>query len=259
MDFVLHRRTYRSVRAVFGIALLVLSVSAPAQSGWSGSLHDGREIVADPHSNRVVIGSGEAQGEPLWDGVHRLSDGSTVTIRSGVMVPNQPSSPPSASDIPQANMPAASLPRRQGPADGPQTTYCDQLVLKTCGMQQDCRALESCRLATQLRQLRHQPASVSADNRRWAEDQCHEALQDDIAYPPCTFEPLLPETACQRLVGHVCADKVRCSQAPLCRMARSLLQREQSARMKGSSEVLMAIRHQCLDVMCSHAFFPPCR
>ena len=161
MDFVLHRRTYRSVLAVFGIALLVLSASGQGQTGWSGSLHDGREIVADPRSNRVVIGSGPAQGQPLWDGVHRLSDGSTVTIRAGVMVPNASSSA-SASENPQAAAIADPAPRPSPPVGGPQTTHCDQLVLKTCGMRQACRSLEPCRLATQLRQLRHQPASASA-------------------------------------------------------------------------------------------------
>jgi hypothetical protein len=258
MDFVSHRRSLLSVLTLVGIAVVVFPASAIAQTGWSGSLHDGREIVADPRSNKVVIGSGQAQGQPLWDGVHRLSDGSTVTIRAGVMVPNASSSA-SASENPQAAATADPAPRPSPPVGGPQTTHCDQLVLKTCGMRQACRSLEPCRLATQLRQLRHQPASASADNRRWAEGQCHEALQDESAYPPCTFEPLLPETACQRLVGHVCADKVRCSQAPLCRMARSLQQREQSARANGANAALTAIRQQCLDVMCSHAFFPPCR
>jgi hypothetical protein len=259
MDFVFHRRSFLSVLTVVGIAVVIFPVSAIAQTGWSGSLHDGREIVADPRSNKVVIGSGKAHGQPLWDGVHRLSDGSTVTIRAGVMVPNASSSSPSASANPQASLTVAPLPRPSNTAGGPQTAHCDQLVLKTCGMRQDCRSLESCRLATQLRQLRHQPVSASTDNRHWAEGQCLKALQDEAAYPPCTFEPLLPETACRRLVGHVCADRIRCSQAPLCRMARGLQQREQSARVNGANEALAAIRRQCLDVMCSHAFFPPCR
>ena len=223
MGFVSHRRLFLSLLPfIGGVLVVVFSATGVAQTGWSGSLPDGREIVADPRSNKVVIGSGKAQGQPLWDGVHRLSDGSTVTIRSGVMVPNEPSSSPPLPENRQVTEPADPVKRKSGFTGGSQTTHCDQLVLKTCGMQHACDASEPCRLAVQLRQLRHQPVSAAADTRRWAEDQCRQALQDDAVYPACMFEPLLPETACRRLVGHVCADKIRCSQAPLCRMARSL-------------------------------------
>jgi hypothetical protein len=233
--------------------------AAMAQGGWIGELQDGREIVSDPKSNRVLIGSGAAEGRPLRDGVHRLSDGSTVTIRSGVMVPRQPQPQPTPTPTPPPAHGGVAPPPAGASPGSPATRFCDQLVLKTCGMRRDCRQLEPCLLAMQLRDLRGGKDDAGSDNRAWAESQCRDALEDVRAYPACATDPLVSTTACRWLVTNVCSDKARCARAPLCSLARKLREDERGADDQGDAGTLAAVRERCLDLVSRHAFFPPCR
>ena len=159
----------------------LLCVFAPgAYTAWQAQLDNGNSISVDPASNRTTISSGQAAGRQLWDGVHRLSDGSTITIRSGVMVPNEQSLAPAPALPPiQAAEPRLAQPYRQS------DTTCRQLVLKNCGMHGECRQTESCCLAQQLRSLQRKAQSSDPGGYEWAIGQCQQALEDERNFPTC--------------------------------------------------------------------------
>ena len=67
----------------------LLSGSVLAQAGaWQGQLKDGGQVQMDPQTRRPVVTTPQGVTTQLWDGVHRMQDGSTVTVRSGVAVPS---------------------------------------------------------------------------------------------------------------------------------------------------------------------------
>lgn len=232
---------------------------------WQTQLGTGQPIVVDPTTNRAVIQSGIGQGRPLWDGVHRLRDGSTITIRSGVAVPNEALSrpvsplpspaPAEAADQPPStdstHAPAIRASRHRG--------HCDHLVLRTCGLNGGCDGAESCHLARQLRNLQRQAKAPDLGNTGWAEAQCRQALTDDDSFPACHNEPALDAVACGALVERVCASASRCRRSKTCHNAQELFDLEQVALEKSSPTELGLVRERCIELVSRHAFFPPCR
>jgi hypothetical protein len=257
------------------LAALLLFGQATGLAGWEATLSSGQPVLVDPATRRAVIQSGIGQGRPLWDGVHRLQDGSTITIRSGVAIPNAASSrrpPPPTMELGEhdaesgddsaaaAREPAASPWRTSPPSRGSTDTgQCDHLLLKTCGLQRSCRDADACELAAQLRAMQKQSPQPGLDNSGWAEVRCQEALQDPAGFPACPREPPLHEVACKALAQHVCAGAARCQRTELCRRANALLGFEQSALEREAPEELTLIRRHCSQLLTQHAFFPPCR
>ncbi len=243
--------------ALLLLALLIGSGQYAFASSWNAELGSGQHITISPSTNRAVIQDGAGQGKPLWDGVHRLGDGSTITIRSGIVVPNeaiqtyQPAPPPAAAFVRDEAAPVRSPAGSRG--------HCVELVLRSCGLHGSCRGSESCKLALQLRQAQHQPGAAQLGNVDWAEQQCREALQDSTRFPVCYREPPLEAIACRELAERVCAGGVRCAASPSCRTAKELFKLEQTALGKGADEELQVIRPRCIEILGDHAFFPPCR
>ena len=257
-----------------GIAGLCSSVNA---AEWQTQLGTGQPIAVDPTTNRAVIQSGVGQGRPLWDGVHRLRDGSTITIRSGVVVPNEALSgplpptkpPPTAADRGNAETAQPDATEGQRPANGIATAprsrtsqhrgHCDHLVLKTCGLNGHCRDTEACQLARQLRTTQQGSIDPGLDNTGWAEQHCREALRGEDGFAPCDTEPALEESACGALVDRVCASASRCRRSETCKNARELFDLERVALQESSTDELGLVRRRCIELLAGHAFFPPCR
>jgi len=238
------------------LAWLILLLVYP-QNGmatWQTQLEDGSRIIVDPTTNRATIGSGAASGRPLWDGVHRLSDGSTVTIRSGVMVPTEQS----LGEIPKSQVlqePDEDSPRR--PA-GPRTTVCDRLVLKCCGLYQECGKRDACLLAKQLRSLQRKAESRNPAESRWALAQCKQALQDRDNFGPCEFSTEVLQAPCHYLAQHVCGDIDRCTQSSACQMASQLLHLQYQQQAAGQPYD-PGPHNQCMQMLLENAAYPPCR
>lgn len=225
---------------------------------WDTELGTGQQISIDPTTNRAEIQSGVGRGRPLWDGVHRLSDGSTITIRSGVVVPNEAL---------QTYQPSPVAPTQQTAEEGAITPQwpersrgsCDELLLKCCGLYQRCAGRESCALARQLRTLQHQSEGAARDDADWAEQRCREALKDENTFTACDREPPLETVACRELLDRVCSGRPRCDNSPSCQTAQELFDLEQAALEKGAKAELELIQPRCVEVLADHAFFPPCR
>ena len=65
-----------------------LGLSLPVQADdWGARLSDGSGVEVDASTHRAWRLE-DGRRTPLWDGVHRLEDGSVVIVRDGVAVPN---------------------------------------------------------------------------------------------------------------------------------------------------------------------------
>ena len=136
---------------------------------------------------------------------------------------------------------------------------CDQLVLKTCGLHQACKAREPCKLSRQLRAMQFQAIGPNENNSGWTEQRCSEALSNDEAFPACDQRPPLVTAACHELADHVCGGAQRCAESSSCLLARELLDLEQRAGEAQDAAQLERVRRQCHKVLVEQAFFPPCR
>lgn len=229
---------------------LTLIAGTAVGSTWNNELANGQSIAVDPSSNRVIIQSGQASGRQLWDGVHRLRDGSIITIRSGVMVPNEQSMAQPGTPQPlQAGEP-------QAPRTAPQhSNACDHLALKTCGLHGECGAAESCYLARQLLSLQRRSVSSDPAQSDWAIAQCQGALQDEQHFRSCAASSRVLAAPCDYLAARVCGKGQRCANSDACRMALQLLQLERQQAADGGP----GAAGQCRQMLLEHAFFPPCR
>jgi len=261
------------------IALVVFGAVAQAQpaspASWQTELWNGQQVTVEPTTKRATVQSADGSRRPLWDGVHRLSDGSTVTIRSGVAIPHSalpitpqavtaPSEPGvvetgSAPETTTMTSPPTPVPGTDSVTRDSDHGYCNQLVLKTCGIRSRCAESDPCQLARQLRDLKHRPKDSPTDNTRWAEAKCHDALGDEAAFTSCTLEPPIAQAACTALVEHVCLGADRCQRSPLCRRARYLHGMERSLLARSAATEITLVRQQCVELLAEHAFFPPCR
>lgn len=259
MCFAVDKRYPPRACLALTLILVFLSGQYAAASSWDAELGTGQQISVSPSDHRAVIQSGVGQGKPLWDGVHRLSDGSTITIRSGILVPNEAVQTYQPAPVPP---PAAAADDNAMPVPPPPTGSrgrCDELVLWSCGLHGSCGDTEPCVLARQLRQAQHQPDAVRLGNANWAEQQCREALQDSARFPACDHEPPLEVNACRYLLDRVCAGGPRCVHSPSCQTAEELFELELTALENGAEAELEVIRPRCLEILSNHAFFPPCR
>lgn len=200
------------------LGFLLAMGSALAQS-WHGQLDDGREISVDPATNRPLFDD----GRPLWDGVHRLRDGTTITVNSGVMVPTE-----------------ALLEHRLGQAQtGEQAPGseailpCREVVELACGVGNVCEDQEACRLAQQLSDMALRAHARPALDLDWVLGQCRQALRDREGFPACDQPPRGPGAACLRLATLVCGSANECAQSDNCQMAQELSALERRERLSG--------------------------
>jgi hypothetical protein len=225
--------------------LLGVSPTVEAQ-GWSGTLRDGSQLRVDPETRRAVRDQ-EGSQRPMWDGVHRLDDGSVVIIRDGTAVPTRQMLETWDS----------------GPA--PQTTQaspeCERLVQRVCGHQDACGQSGPCLAARKLLQeaVPTAPDSPAGAPTGAPEGACAKALSDP-AFPVCTQVARgAAASGCARLVERVCGADGRCAKSPACDPARQLLGLESEARADGGDpRALTATGEQCREAM-TNPFFTPCQ
>lgn len=247
-----------SARWIVALAVLSFALSDPIVLGesWSSRLQDGRPIKVNPSTNKVTVFSREGLATPLWDGVHRLEDGSTITVRSGVMVPNRE---------------VLDLRRRPRSETAVEVTQedaapCRLLVRKVCGLTDECADSAPCGPARQLLRMREQETrgGVSAPHMErpmLTLRQCQEALLDEAFFAPCAGQASAAKkpTACQRLRNKVCGTTNQCSDGPGCGPATQLLELETQERYASVNPDSPTFSSgQCLEALQDEGFFAPC-
>jgi hypothetical protein len=151
-------------------------------SDWTSKLEAGGQVRVDPTTNRVTV-TRDGVSTPLWDGVHRLEDGSVITVRSGQVVPNEEilrarKPQPPAIDEAQAwvGTPIVGL------------SPCEKLVRRVCGDMQQCRQVPACDPAQQLLDMerKERAASDNPGGMTYSSGQCQEAVKDTEFFRQCT-------------------------------------------------------------------------
>lgn len=259
--------------AVFTSAMLFLAFTACAAQAaeWSSRLKGGGEITVDPRTNRATIMKNGVQTQ-LWDGVHQLQDGSTITIRSGVAVPT--------TEILEARRPKPKTPETSRWIGAPIVGYspCERLVRRVCGTDDECPAAPGCEPARQLLSMEQEErgSNTTPNIMTHSSGQCQEADKDRSFFVTCGQEPVesLPPgmpgtetltpahavTPCQHLVYKVCGIDDTCTGQEACDAARQMLELESTdqqhigTRGFGSNPTSA----QCRQLLPGDSFFRAC-
>lgn len=231
------------------LLLLSLPLVALAQT-WTGTLQGGGVVTVDPNTNKATLYTDKGSTQ-MWDGAHRLQDGSVIIIDNGIVTSGAgshqtPITPPVASE-PGVSAPASSV--------------CVELVIKVCGFNGECSDKPACSPARQLMQLERDEAWQSrSQGPNKTSGQCREALQNEDYFARCEQNELLDTpTACKRLVDSVCGDQEQCDTAPACSPARQLLAMETQERLAARDpERPTYSSKRCLEALGGSDFFKRC-
>jgi hypothetical protein len=172
------------VKTVFLVLLSGLVLTAPAVSAaWKGQLDRGGQVRVDPDSNRVTV-TRDGVTTPLWDGVHRLQDGTVITVRSGQVVPNE-------AILRARDKPPAPLTDQAEAWVGYRIegeSPCERLVRQVCGADEACAKAPACDPARQLLDMEQQEraANHTPDTMTYSSGQCMEAAKDKQFFRVCT-------------------------------------------------------------------------
>jgi hypothetical protein len=163
-------------------ALILLPAHA---GGWTSTLEDGGTVTVDPETNRATVNRNGVE-TPLWDGAHRLQDGSALITNRGIAVPNESiiesrrPPPPETEEWQDVNIVGYSP--------------CEQLVRQVCGQQGQCADAEACGLSRQLLEMETQERNESRNRNlmTYSSGQCLKVIKDrenfGICPPPDSVE-----------------------------------------------------------------------
>ncbi len=234
----------------------LLPLPASAANYWTGNLQDGDvvRVERDTQKAKVFRDQGSAA---LWDGVHRLEDGSVIIVRDGVVVSGgkRPLRPETVEPPEQSEGEDQALPF------GPEDPACVNLVIKVCGFDGQCNAAEACSPARQLLKLEKEEA-MQHSNKGYNETarHCLEALEDESFFKPCAGSAAAPPSECRKLADLVCGPNGECSDSRACSPARQLLDMEQEEigmRLRRENRQLDSAK-RCIEAMARSDFFAPC-
>ncbi len=161
---------------------VMLITSGAPQAQWSSTLEGGGTVTVDPYTNRATVTRGGVS-TTLWDGVHQLSDGSTLTVRAGQAMPNE--SIVRARKQLQDPIPDPALGWVGSPIVG--LSPCEQLERKVCGVSGLCKQAEACDIAGQLlaNESDERASASSPDVMTYSSGRCSESLRDGIYFKAC--------------------------------------------------------------------------
>jgi len=162
------------------VTVLMALFLLPARAAqWSSTLEGGGTVTVDPETNRANI-TRDGVTTPMWNGVHRLQDGSSLIVNHGVAVPTQPIiesrrlPPPETEEWEDVNIVGYSP--------------CEKLVRQVCGRQNQCADVEACAPANQLLAMEQQERSDSDSPNlmTYTSGQCLNAMKDREYFTLCT-------------------------------------------------------------------------
>lgn len=239
-----------------GCLMVLITVMSPVAVGqsWENRLQTGNRIIVDSQTNQATMIDRQGGSTPLWDGVHRLQDGSTITIRKGVVVPNE------------GILEARRKPLSQSSPLTPQSpSACILLQRKTCGLYNECSNQEPCSLATQLVQFEREALQESrtglGSRLTNTPEQCRKALRDREFFTPCSRRQKgTVSTPCDKLVMKVCGNRNQCADQPGCSPAKQLIEMEYRERISSiDPKAATFTTGQCQQALRDEAFFAACK
>ena len=214
------------------------------------TLQDGSSFSVDPATQKAI--RLDETGTPLWDGVHRLNDGSVMIVRDGVVISGGTKQETAVDD--QAELaPAAE--------DEYKISPCIQLSINSCGFNGECKDSTACLTARQLVNLElEEKLRGVTDIGVSTTDQCREALTDHETFAICqTTTPSAVQTPCSQLTAHVCGFKDQCADSEACQAARQLQSMESEERKLSRHRGRLSHSSlQCLDGVKNSDYFKPC-
>jgi hypothetical protein len=159
-------------------SVTVLFLLSAQAAEWSSTLEDGSTVTVDPDSNRATVNR-NGVSTPLWNGVHRMQDGSSLIVNRGIAVPTE-------SIIESRRLPP---PETEEWKDVNIVGYspCEKLVRQVCGQQDQCASAEACDPAHQLLAMEQQERDASSNPNlmTYTSGQCLNAMKDKEYFGIC--------------------------------------------------------------------------
>jgi hypothetical protein len=160
------------------IAILAAGAFTAQAGSWSTRMLNGNEVVVDPNTNRATVNV-DGVTTQLWEGTHRMQDGSVLIIRNGIAVPNK-------NILESRELP---VPEPAEWEDLPIVGYspCEKLVRRVCGKEGQCVDAKDCDLSQQLLSMERQERETS-NNRNlmtYTSGQCLKADRDKEFFASC--------------------------------------------------------------------------
>lgn len=164
-------------RLLLLIALMLPGFALPA-GNWNSQLQGGGTVSVDPATNRATVTRGGITSQ-LWDGAHRLQDGTILITHHGVAIPNESIlqsreiQPPEAEEWEDVRIVG--------------TSPCEKLVHRVCGEQDQCTDAEACDPSRQLLVMETEERNTSKNRSlmSYTSGQCLKAMKDRDFFTTC--------------------------------------------------------------------------
>ena len=167
----------RNLSAMLLAAVLGLSASVVV-ADWTSKLEGGGVVSVDPDTRRATV-TRDGVTTPLWNGVHRMQDGSALIINHGEAVPGMP--PDTLRQLPPAETAdwEGALIAGYSP--------CEQLTRRVCGLHNECASATACSPAQQLLAMEQEERTLAKDGSRmtYTSGQCLQAKKDSDFFSAC--------------------------------------------------------------------------
>ncbi len=161
------------------VLVLALPVVAVPADDPEYRTQSGGTVRVDPDTNRATITRGGVT-TPLWDGTHRMEDGSILIINRGIAVPDE--------KIIESREPAPPHEPEMW-VGAPIAGYspCEQLARRVCGGKNQCIDTEGCGLARQLLDMEQGERAESGNRNRmtYTSGQCKQVEANIETFPTC--------------------------------------------------------------------------
>ena len=168
----------KSSTSLLLLLMLALASYTVLAAGPNYSLQQGDVVTVDPGTNRATV-TRDGVTIPMWDGAHRMQDGSVLIINRGIAVPGK-------TIIENRRLPTPDAEKWEG---APIAGYspCEKLVRRVCGVNNRCGDVEGCNLARQLFDMERDERAAGKNRYRmtYTSGQCQNVMMDAGIFPTC--------------------------------------------------------------------------
>jgi hypothetical protein len=169
--------------------LLVLLPAIANAADWTGALKGGGQVSVDPETNRATVTRQGVQSQ-MWDGVHRMQDGSYIIVNSGQVIPNKAILDARTPELLPEDTGNPALPPVIEAWKGTRIegySPCERLVHRVCGFTLACADQPDCDPVLQLLEMENAERAASPDQNlmTYTSNQCQQADTDMGFFSSC--------------------------------------------------------------------------